>query len=225
MMRLELPYSKELIEASRICVRGTMECLKHSLSLGVSVHLGGGFHHAFAGHGEGFCVFNDIAVAVRYIMKENMAKRIMIVDCDLHQGNGTADIFKDEKNVFTFSIHQEYNYPQVKPPSDLDIGLDDGTGDEQYISSLKEHLPVIIEDFKPDILLYVAGADPYIDDQLGGLDLSISGLKKRDKYIFSLCKENDVRAACVLAGGYALDIEDTIQIHCNMIKSAKELLV
>jgi len=224
LMRLELPFSPELIEASRICVEGTIRCCEAAVTSGVSVHIGGGFHHAFADHGEGFCVFNDIAVGIRKAQAKGLIERVLVVDCDLHQGNGTADIFKDDKSVFTFSIHQEHNYPAEKPPSNIDVGLYDGTGDDEYIAKLNEHIPKIIDKFKPQLLVYVAGADPYKNDQLGGLSLSIEGLKRRDELIFGLCKNEHIPAAAVLAGGYAINVEDTVTIHYNMINTAKETL-
>lgn len=222
IMMLELPYSEELIEASRICVEGTILSCRAALLDGLSIHIGGGFHHAFADHGEGFCVFNDIAIGIRKVQRQGLIKRAQVIDCDLHQGNGTAFIFAKDSNVFTFSIHQENNYPGIKPPSNIDVGLSDGAGDEEYLENLNQHLPKIIEEFKPELALYVAGADPYKNDQLGGLSLTIKGLKARDELIFNLCKSNNIPVAVVLAGGYAIDVEDTVTIHCNMIKTAKQ---
>jgi len=209
--RLELPYSKELAEASWLCAGGTMMACRIALEEGCAVHLGGGFHHAFPDHGEGFCVLNDIAIGIRVV-----SKRTLVIDCDLHHGNGTAYIFRNDKSVFIFSIHQENNYPIPKPPSTLDIGLADGTGDSEYMMHLRTHIPQIIKRFKPELILYVAGADPYEFDQLGGLKLTMEGLRERDRFIFSL----DIPTAVVLAGGYALNVEDTIQIHFNMVKEA-----
>lgn len=223
IMRLELPYSEELVSASRICADGTIQSCRYALRDGVSIHIGGGFHHAFPDHGEGFCVFNDIAIGIKKVQQEGPIKRALVIDCDLHQGNGTAFIFTKDSSVFTFSIHQENNYPGIKPPSDIDVGLVDGAGDEEYLENLNEHIPKIMEEFKPDFAFYVAGADPYRHDQLGGLSLTMEGLKARDEFVFNLCRSNNIPAAAALAGGYAIDVEDTVTIHCNMIKTAKEL--
>lgn len=220
---LELPYSKGLKLASRICVGGTILMAKSALKNNVSVHLGGGFHHAFSDHGEGFCVLNDVACAVKSCLARQDVEKIMIVDCDLHQGNGNAEIFKEYENVFTFSIHQENNYPFIKPPSDLDIGLPDGAGDEEYLDALRKKLPQIIESFQPQLIFYIAGADPYIKDQLGGLNLTLEGLNKRDAFIFGLAKAAAVPVAVVLGGGYAANINDTVTIHYQMVKKALEV--
>jgi len=220
ILTLELPFSRELVKASYICVGGTMLASKIALEEGMGLHLGGGFHHAFPDHGEGFCVFNDIAVAIRKMQKDNKIKRVFIIDCDLHQGNGTAFIFSKDKTVFTFSIHQENNYPFLKPPSDLDIGLRDKARDDEYIDNLKRHVPVIISDFKPDLIMYVAGADPYKNDMIGNLALTIDGLRKRDKFILNTAKNYDIPVSCVLAGGYARDYMDTVSIHYNTIMTA-----
>jgi len=224
IMRLELPFSEKLIEASRICVQGTIESCNMAIDNGVGVHIGGGFHHAFPDHGEGFCVFNDIAIGIRSLQNKGRIKKALVIDCDLHQGNGTAFIFKNDKEVFTFSIHQEYNYPAQKPPSDIDIGLFDNADDDEYLSQLSKHIPKIVDEFRPELIVYVAGADPYENDQLGGLRVSIKGLSKRDQFIFGLCKDKNIPVAAVLAGGYAIDVEDTVRIHYNMIKTAKEIL-
>lgn len=223
ILTLELPLSKELVEASRICADGTIQCCRYAVKDGVSIHIGGGFHHAFTDHGEGFCVFNDIAIGIRKAQRQRLVKKALIIDCDLHHGNGTASIFAKDTSVFTFSIHQQNNYPAIKPASDVDVGLDDDTGDEEYLGRLKEHTPDIIRKFAPDIVLYVAGADPYKDDQLGALSLTIDGLRARDEFVFKICKSNSIPVAAVLAGGYARDIEDTVLIHYNTIKTAKEI--
>ncbi len=222
IFKLELPYSEEIVRASYICVDGTIKSCAIALEKGVGVHIGGGFHHAFSDHGEGFCVFNDVAIAVKRMMKDGKIAKAMTIDCDLHQGNGTADIFKDEKNVFTFSIHQQNNYPFYKPNSDLDIGLDDYATDKMYLDKLHKHFPEIISDFKPQLLLYVAGADPYKNDQIGNLSLTIDGLRKRDEFIFETARNFSVPIAVVLAGGYALDVRDTVTIHFNTVKTALE---
>lgn len=212
---LELPYSKELVDASWLCAGGTIMACRIALEEGCAIHLGGGFHHAFPDHGEGFCVLNDIAIGIKVT-----GARTLVIDCDLHQGNGTAYIFKNDKDVFTFSIHQENNYPIPKPPSTLDIGLMDGVGDSEYMMYLRAHIPQIIERFKPKLIIYLAGADPYKFDQLGGLKLTMDGLRERDRYIFGLAKKDSIPIAVVLGGGYAVSIEDTVQIHYNMVMEA-----
>lgn len=214
---LELPYSEDLVEASYLCAGGTILAARTALEGGIGIHIGGGFHHAFPDHGEGFCVFNDIAIGIRRMQKDKRIKRALVIDCDLHQGNGTAYIFAKDEDVFTFSIHQENNYPFIKPKSNLDIGLHDRTRDDEYMNNLKRHIPNIISDFKPDLIIYVAGADPYREDMIGNLALSIEGLKKRDRFVFETAKNFGVPIASVLAGGYAQDYNDTVQIHYNTI--------
>ncbi len=220
LLALELPYSPGLVKASYICAQGTILTAREALKGGAAIHLGGGFHHAFADHGEGFCVFNDIAIAIARLKDDGFIKRALIIDCDLHQGNGTAKIFESEEDVFTLSIHQENNYPLIKPPSNLDIGLADGTGDDGYLKELEKNIPPIIAQFKPSLILYVAGSDPYKFDQLGGLALSIEGLKKRDELIFRLAQKSLIPVAVVLAGGYAINLQDTIGIHFNTVSAA-----
>lgn len=223
ILTLELPYSRALVKASRICVGGTILTAKLAFENGLCVHLGGGFHHAFADHGEGFCVLNDVACAAKFCRLRKNADRILIVDCDLHQGNGNADIFREERDVFTFSIHQQNNYPLFKPPSDLDIGLEDGAGDEEYLGALKKNLPKVFQVFQPQLIFYIAGADPYFRDQLGGLSLTLEGLSKRDELVFALAKQSAAALAVVFGGGYAVDIEETVNIHYNTVKKALEM--
>lgn len=189
----------------------------------LGIHVGGGFHHAFPDHGEGFCVLNDIAVAVRRALKANQARRALIVDCDLHQGNGTAAIFSGDASVFTFSIHQENNYPFFKPKSSLDIGLRDRAGDKEYLGALSDHMPKIISDFKPELIMYVAGADPYKDDQIGGLSLTKAGLRRRDEFVFNQALNYGIPVAVVLAGGYARNGSDTVDIHYTTITTGLRL--
>ena len=204
MAIMELPYSQKLKEAARICVGGSILAGELALQSGVGMHLGGGFHHAFPDHGEGFCMLNDIAIAIRKLQKDKKIKKALVVDCDLHQGNGTAAVFAKDRSVYTFSMHQENNYPMYKPPSDLDIGLEDGTGDDEYVGHLEKHVPRMITGFGPELLVYVAGADPYEKDQLGGLALTMAGLQKRDEAVISQAKKNGLPLIIVLAGGYAL---------------------
>ena len=222
-LRLELPYSKELMKISLVCCGGTILASEIAFRDSLGIHIGGGFHHAFPDHGEGFCVLNDIAVAVRDVLKKGLAKRALIVDCDLHQGNGTAAIFSGDPDVFTFSIHQENNYPFFKPNSNLDIGLRDRASDNEYLKALRDNIPKIVSDFKPGFLMYAAGADPYRDDQIGGLALTKEGLRKRDEFVFELARSYAVPIAVVLAGGYAFHERDTVDIHYNTITAGLEI--
>ena len=222
--RLELPYSEALVEASWFCAGGTIQTGLNALEDRIGIHVGGGFHHAFSDHGEGFCVLNDIAIAVRVLQKQKKIARALIIDCDLHQGNGTAAIFADDNSVFTFSIHQRDNYPFPKPPSNMDIELDDRTGDREYITHLKDNIPGIVSSFGPDVIVYVAGADPYQYDQLGGLSLSIQGLAARDELVMKVAIDNNIPIGVVFAGGYAVNTDDTVIIHCNTVKTAARLL-
>ena len=224
IIRLELPFSKELLRSSLLCCGGTIKAVEIALKDKLGIHLGGGFHHSFPDHGEGFCVFNDIAVSIKKFIDEGYLTKVLVVDCDLHQGNGTAYIFHKEKKVFTFSMHQENNYPFHKMESDLDIGLPDRTKDKEYMRHLEENIPKIVSDFKPELIMYVAGADPYEKDKIGNLALTIEGLKKRDHFVFTQGKNFGIPIAVVLAGGYAVDKEDTAIIHYNTIKEAITIL-
>lgn len=220
ILTLELPYSKELVKSSLLCCGGTILASQMALKKGVGIHLGGGFHHAFADHGEGFCVLNDIAIGIKRAMKDKLIKKALVIDCDLHQGNGTAAIFNVDEAVFTFSVHQENNYPFFKPKSSRDIGLKNGARDKEYLSVLTEEIPKIVSSFKPNLILFVAGADPYKEDQIGGLALTIEGLRKRDEFVFGVAKNYGIPIVVVLAGGYAYRQEDTVQIHYNTIMTA-----
>ena len=217
---LELPFSPELREASLLCAGGTILACHLAMLQGRSVHLGGGFHHAFADHGEGFCLLNDIAIAAATLIEAQEVDRIMTVDLDVHHGNGTASIFANEARVFTFSMHHQWNYPAIKPAGDLDVGLDDGVGDEEYLQRLREHLPRILEEHQPQLMLYLAGADPYEGDQLGGLGLSIDGLRERDEFVLNTAAEAKAAVAVTLAGGYAIRPSDTVAIHCGTVEAA-----
>ena len=217
---LELPFSPELREASLLCAGGTTLAGHLAISQGRSVHLGGGFHHAFADHGEGFCLLNDVAIAAATLIEAQEVDRILIVDLDVHHGNGTASIFANEARVFTFSMHHQWNYPAIKPPGDLDIGLDDGVGDEEYMQLLREHLPGVLEEHRPQLILYLAGADPYQADQLGGLGLSLEGLRERDEFVLNTATEAETAVAVTLAGGYAIRPSDTVAIHCGTVEAA-----
>ncbi len=220
ILTLELPYSKKLDESARLFAGGTIRATVAALEEGLGVHLGGGFHHAFPDHGEGFCVLNDIAVAVRTATEEGRIKKALIIDCDLQQVNWNAYRYKNNKNVSTSPILQENNYPFYKPKGDMDIGLADRTKDRPYLLELEKNIPKIISDFKPELIMYVAGADPYRHDQVGNLALTMDGLKRRDLFIYDQAKNYQIPLAIVLAGGYAVKQEDTVEIQFNTIKEA-----
>jgi acetoin utilization deacetylase AcuC-like enzyme len=220
IMRLEIPYSKELMAACWLAAGGSILAGQCALRDGWAASIGGGFHHAYPDHGEGFCVLHDVAIAVRRLQHDGAIQKAMVVDADVHQGNGTAAIFRDDKNVFTLSIHQENNYPYPKPPSTIDIDLPDGIGDDDYLAILEKHLLRAFDEFSPQLLFYVAGADPYREDQLGGLALTMEGLARRDALVFDYALRNQVPVAITLAGGYARQVKDTIRIHVNTILAA-----
>ena len=222
---LEVPFSPALREAAWLCAGGSILAGRLALERGIAVHLGGGFHHAFPDHGEGFCLINDVAIAVRALAQEGAIRRAVVIDCDVHHGNGTAAIFARDPTVFTFSIHQEHNYPAWKPPSDLDVGLEDGTGDAEYLGVLETHVPSIVARHRPDLACYLAGADPYEQDQLGGLGLTLEGLRRRDELVFELLGRAGVPVAVALAGGYARRLADTVEIHCGTVRAAKRQLL
>lgn len=218
----ELPISKDVIEFFILVAGGTIEACKQALNHKWAVNLSGGFHHAFSDRAEGFCYINDLAVAVRAIQKKGLAKKVAVIDCDLHQGNGTAFIFQNDKSVFTFSIHQYDLYP-AKEKSDHDIHLPMNTSDKEYINHLHKAILKIIKEFKPEFVLYQAGADPFENDQLGNLSLTIDGLKQRDIFVFEQCNENNIPIAVTLGGGYAFNTDDTVQIHYNTCLEAKRI--
>jgi acetoin utilization deacetylase AcuC-like enzyme len=218
IMVLEIPYSQKLMDACWLAAGGSILAARHALADGWAANIGGGFHHAFPDHGEGFCVINDVAVAIRRMQSEGAIKTAMVVDTDVHHGNGTAAIFGRDESVFTLSIHQEHNYPLVKPPSNIDVNLPDGTRDEDYLAILEKNLHQAFHDFAPELLFYVAGADPYREDQLGGLALTIEGLARRDALVFDYARRHRVPVAITLAGGYARSVADTVAIHVNTIK-------
>jgi acetoin utilization deacetylase AcuC-like enzyme len=224
ILRLEIPYSRQMVEAFWLAAGGTMLAARLALCDGVGFNIGGGFHHAFPGHGEGFCAINDIAVAVRAMQRDGVIRRAMVVDCDVHHGNGTAAIFANDPSVFTLSIHQANNYPSEKPLSSLDIHLPDGIGDTDYLHRLGNGYRAALAMFEPELLVYVAGADPYREDQLGGLALTFDGLIERDRLVLWTARSRGIPVAIVLAGGYAESVEDTITIHANTAKVAKEVV-
>jgi acetoin utilization deacetylase AcuC-like enzyme len=253
-MEMEIPYSRELADAFWLAAGGSILAARQSLSDGVSISIGGGFHHAFPDHGEGFCMIHDVAVAIRRLQRDDKIHTAMTVDCDVHQGNGTASIFAGTRtasallpsssvstvehpknsppgkirgahagDVFTISLHQHNNYPLWKPPSSIDVDLPDGTGDDDYLSWLDNALSSGLRQFEPDLICYIAGADPYKEDQLGGLSLSIEGLKKRDELVFRVARARHIPVMVTFAGGYAQDVEDTVTIHSNTVIAASEV--
>ena len=223
LMRLELPWSQGLFEAASRGVQGSILAGQLAMEHGVGIHIGGGFHHAYPDHGEGFCVFNDHAVAIRRLQADGVIRRALVADCDLHHGNGTAAIFATDDEVATFSIHQEGIYPAHKPPSDLDVGLSRGTGDDEYLDLLRRNLLPLLDGYSPDLLVYVAGADPYREDQLGTLAISLEGLRARDEVLTMACAERGVPLLLVLAGGYAREFEDTVSIHLATVRQVRQL--
>ena len=217
---LELPYSKALVDASFLCAGGSILAAREALSRGAAANLAGGFHHAFPDHGEGFCVFHDVAIAIRDLQAAGEIRRATVIDVDVHQGNGTAAIFRDDPTVFTFSIHEEDNYPSVKPPSDQDVGLETGADGATYLRALEHWVPRILERQAPDLVAYVGGADPYERDQLGRLRLTRDDLRARDHLVFEACAARAIPFVVFLAGGYAADVDDTVGIQADMVEAA-----
>jgi len=250
---MEIPYSPELVRAFWLAAGGSILAANHALQERVGFSIGGGFHHAFPDHGEGFCMIHDVAIAIRRMQRDQKITRAMTLDCDVHQGNGTAVIFggmrtpavplpstgaptlnpgqaptlrsPQDPGVFTISLHQEHNYPAWKPHSSIDVNLPDETGDEEYLAWLDNALSSGLRQFEPELLCYIAGADPYREDQLGGLALTIEGLKRRDELVFRVARAREIPVMVTLAGGYARRLEDTITIHCNTVRAAKEVFV
>jgi len=248
-MQLEIPFSPELVNAFWLAAGGSMLAAEHGLQDGVSVNIGGGFHHAFPDHGEGFCMIHDVAVAIRRMQRDGKIRTAMTVDCDVHHGNGTAAIFAGTRtsseplpsmgpstlgtpvlmrgahagDVFTISMHQENNYPAYKPPSSIDVDLPDGITDDDYLAWLDNALSSGLRQFTPDLICYIAGADPYREDQLGGLGMTIEGLKRRDELVFRVAKARGIPIMVTYAGGYARRVDDTVTIHCNTVVVAKEI--
>jgi len=250
-MEMEIPYSRDLVEAFWLAAGGSILAARHALREKVCVSVGGGFHHAFPDHGEGFCMIHDVAVAIRRVQRDEKISTAMTVDCDVHQGNGTAAIFAGARTesvplpsvsgatlnptrpprmrgahageVFTISLHQHNNYPLYKPPSSIDVDLPDGIGDADYLAWLDNALSSGLRQFEPDLICYIAGADPYREDQLGGLDLTVAGLKSRDELVFRVAKARNIPVMVTYAGGYAQNVEDTVTIHSNTVVAAKEV--
>jgi len=220
--RLGLPWTESLVRRSFYAVGGTLAATQSALANGYSSNLAGGTHHSFADRGEGFCVFNDVAIAIRVMRARQLIRRAAIVDCDVHQGNGTATIFAGDDETFTFSMHGANNYPLFKAHSTLDVELPDGTQDREYLDCLARHLPAVFA-HEPEIVFYLAGADPFAGDKLGRLALSIDGLRARDAYVVRECYEREIPIVTVMSGGYGKDINDIIEIHCNTIRMVKRM--
>ena len=218
--RLGFPWSPALVERSYRAVGGTCAAAAAALEHGMAGNLAGGTHHAFAGHGEGFCVFNDVAVAVHRLLRDGRIARATIVDLDVHQGNGTHAIFAGDERVFTFSMHGERNYPFARVPGSLDIELPDGTGDDDYLDALAAALPRALASSRPDLVVYLAGADPHERDRLGRLRLTADGLARRDSYVLESCREVGIPVAITIAGGYGADIAETVAIHVRTMRIA-----
>jgi acetoin utilization deacetylase AcuC-like enzyme len=254
-MQMEVPYSPELVRAFWLAAGGSILAAEHALRDGVAVNIGGGFHHAFPDHGEGFCMINDVAVAIRRMQRDDKIRTAMTVDCDVHHGNGTAAIFAGTRTpsqplpstsastvglpagpepagkmrhahageVFTISLHQHNNYPAWKPHSSIDVDLPDGIGDDDYLAWLDNAISSGLRQFEPDLICYIAGADPYCEDQLGGLALSLEGLKRRDELMFRVARARNIPVMVTYAGGYARNVEDTVTIHCNTVIAARDV--
>jgi len=250
-MEMEIPYSHDLVEAFWLAAGGSILAARQALVDRVGFNIGGGFHHAFPDHGEGFCMIHDVAVAIRRLQRDDKIRTAMTVDCDVHQGNGTAAIFAGTRtaseplpsvhsttvsrsrqgkmrgahagDVFTISLHQHNHSPMWKPPASIDVDLPDGIGDDEYLAWLDNALSSGLRQFEPDLLCFIAGADPYREDQLGGLDLTIEGLKRRDELVFQVARAKDIPVMVTFAGGYAQNVEDTVTIHCNTVIAAKEM--
>lgn len=220
--RIGFPWSPEMVERARRSVGATLQAAGEALATpgGVSANLAGGTHHAFADRGEGFCVFNDVAVAARVLLAARRVSRLAVIDCDVHQGNGTAAIFRDDPSVFTFSMHGANNYPFRKETSDLDVVFDDGAGDAEYLDALERHVPGLLASHRPDLVFYLAGADPYEADRWGRLKLTFEGLRRRDAVVLDTCRDAGVSVAISMAGGYAHDVEAIVRIHAATIREA-----
>jgi len=218
--QIGLPWSPEMVERARRSAGATIQACRHALTEWLAINLGGGTHHAFSDQGQGYCLLNDSAIAVRTLQAESRVRHVLILDCDVHQGNGTAAIFKGDSTVFTFSIHGKYNFPFHKEKSDLDIAMENGADDATYLEALQRGLLQALASADADLVIYLAGADPYRKDQLGRLSLSKEGLAERDRIVFRLCGKAELPVAVTMAGGYATEIEDTVDIHFQTVISA-----
>ncbi len=221
--RMGFPLTQLLVERELRITQGSIGCANYALEYGIAMNVAGGTHHAGSGWGEGFCLLNDFAVAASYLLYHSLAKKILIIDLDVHQGNGTAEIFKNEDRVFTFSAHAQNNFPYRKECSDLDIALIDGTTDDEYLQMLQEHIPVLLQNFKPDFVFYLSGVDILASDKLGKLKISMQGCKQRDEYILRICKQQNIPLAISMGGGYSEDIRIIVEAHCNTFRLAQDL--
>lgn len=223
MRAIGFPLSAELVEREIRIAQGTIDCALYAQQYGVSLNVAGGTHHAFADRGEGFCLLNDQVIASNYLLNNNKAKQILIIDLDVHQGNGSAALFSGKQEVFTFSMHGAHNYPFHKEQSDLDIGLPDGIPGDEYLSILNEHLPKLFEELKPDMVFYLSGVDVLETDKFGKLKLTIDDCMQRDVAVFTLCQDRGVPVAVSMGGGYSPDVKDIVTAHCNTYKVAKAM--
>ena len=221
--RMGFPYTRELVTRERVILQGTIKCTKYAMQHGVALNVAGGTHHAFRDRGEGFCLLNDIAVAAQYLLDHKIVTKILVVDLDVHQGNGTAHIFENESRVFTFSMHGDKNYPLKKEISDLDVPLADGIDDHSYLMLLHYHLPKLIDEFEPGFIFYQAGVDVLGTDKLGRLNLSMDGCKERDRFVFETCHKNGIPVAVSMGGGYSEKIADIVEAHSNTFRLASEI--
>ena len=218
--RIGLPWSPAFVERAYRVVRGTVEAARHAMDAGVAMNLAGGTHHAFADRGEGFCTFNDVAIAIRALQQAGRIRRACVVDLDVHQGNGTHAIFAGDASVYTFSMHGAKNFPFFKVPGTLDVELPDGTGDDDYLALLAEHLPRVLHASSPDLVVYLAGADPHERDRLGRLKLTFDGLARRDHMVLEACRDVGLPVCVTIAGGYGRDVDDTVTVHVNTVRVA-----
>ena len=217
------PQSPELTTREFIITQGTIDCCHYAMQYGVALNVAGGTHHAFTDRGEGFCLLNDMAIAANYLLRKNLSKQILVIDLDVHQGNGTAKLFENETRVFTFSMHGEHNYPFHKEKSDLDIPLKDGTNDNTYLSLLKENLYMLIDKVKPDLAFFLSGVDILDTDKYGKLKVTMNGCKQRDEIVFSTLHKHQIPCAVAMGGGYSADIRAIVEAHCNTFRAAKDI--
>ncbi len=224
LRRLGFPWSQGLVERSYRAVGGTCEAASHALDHGLAINLAGGTHHAFPDHGDGFCVFNDVAISIRMLQRDQRIRRATIVDLDVHQGDGTNAIFAADDSVFTFSMHGLRNFPFTKVPGKLDIAFEDGVGDDEYLTALGTALLRVLRDGRPDIVYFLAGADPHEGDRLGKMKLTFDGLIRRDTFVLQACREVGIPVVITIAGGYGRNIEDTIQVHLNTARVARQFV-
>ncbi len=221
--KIGFPMTELLVRRGTHIANGTLQCALFAQKYGIAMNIAGGTHHSFTDHGEGFCVFNDIAIAANHLLSNHLAQKILIVDLDVHQGNGTAQIFQNENRVFTFSIHGSKNYPAKKEKSDLDIGLPDKTEDRHYLKTIRETLPYLIDEFEPDFIFYLSGVDVLKTDKLGRLSLTIEGCKERDRIVLESCKKNQIPVSVSMGGGYSERLADIVEAHANTYRLAQEI--